>query len=1173
MAVDVYEAATFEALWPHFASVVRAPLSDPLQSETVIVPGRGWPHWLTRRLARQLGSCSGFEFLSTGQWMSQTLESLLGRERAPRREADSLTWHIASLLPQLSADQDFASLRRYLFQNDSEPDMQRLIDLSRQIGGLFDRYLLFRPELITAWEPSADGTESDSLTASPVDGPEPDIAWQKKLWQGIVAASGYRPVAAMITDLAEHLRQLPDQTRREQLPERLTVWMTGCSPPAAFSLMEVLGRYTDISIFSLVPAAHYWSDMQGRRDLLRRLRDSRQSLHEFCRQNHVYLLHPLLASLGESSRQQQMLMVDCETDPWRLREVTEAATEPREPSRGGCSESASEPGSHQKPVLSRQSSTDTSSQLLLFSDHDEDEPEAPVTQTLLEWIQAGIRQAREPRAQALPRDSSLQIHSCHSTMREIEVLHDTLRAAFEDDPQLTPEDVVVLSPELDTCAPLIHAVFGGSSRHPDGRIPYQIAGDSRHSQLPAVNAWLRLTAALQSRFPASVVLDLLACDPVRERAGLDARDVAQIAGWIADAGIRWGLDAPHRAAEGLPASDLNTWQFGLDRLLMGYALPPPGGQLVGDSAALDRVEGLDAATLGRFAALIERLSDWKELLKSPRPVAQWPALLSRLTEAFLDTDTDETGIRHLLRALTTVAGLARDAGFEAPVPVSLMVREVERLAAESAGTSFRAAGVTFCRLEALRRLPHRVVALIGMNEGSFPRRDRALSFDLMARQPRPGEITPRNEDRQLFLDALLSAGDRVIVTYQGQDVRNSATRSPSIVVDELLDLLERCDQPRSTDLPGIRDVVHIRHPLQRFSPACFDGRDGRLFSFDAASLEAARRLAGPRKPAPVFASPLPENTSEFREIRIEELQQLLTAPWKLFLAETGIRSLDLQSGVDDDQALLLDGLESWKIGDRWLKQRLMDGQSEDTIRRTLQRSGLTPDGSFGALVLDRIGGNIEGILAQMEDLQFTPGGERLAIDLDLNGFHITGHLDFWSPAGLRAVTASKINVRQQLRLWLHQLIAAASRDSRCPPALLLGNHHSRFGIRAMDPAEAQAQLTRLGELVETGRRFPLFYLPADAAVKPVRSHKVQFDVEESVRAFLTQARRYLNEARGHADVPGEDPHIRAAFAGVDPLELTCEGIPGLEMYGDENLFVRMVREISVPMLDAAEAPV
>ena len=371
------------------------------------------------------------------------------------------------------------------------------------------------------------------------------------------------------------------------------------------------------------------------------------------------------------------------------------------------------------------------------------------------------------------------------------MLRDQLREAFEADPRLQPEDVVVLCPDLETYAPLVQAVFGLTEAGQSEHIPYHVAGRTPRRTRPIVEAYFRVLELLPGRLAASELLDLLHVPPIRDAAGLDSAEVDKLTDWAGESGVRWGADAAHRAAEQLPASDLNTWQFGLDRLLLGYAMPPGGGQLVGDVLALDRAEGLAGDTLGKFWAFVSRVTAWRNRLREPRPLNDWREPLVGLAGELLDTRQDEAGVQRIFDAIDRLVTSGAGGGFQGPLPFSVVLRELTRLVDQLAGgAAFRVGGVTVCEITAVRSLPFAVVALLGINDGVFPRVDRPVGFDLLAHHPRLGDRMLRLEDKQLFLEALLSARTRLIITYQGQNLQDQRLRPPSVVVEELLDALE-----------------------------------------------------------------------------------------------------------------------------------------------------------------------------------------------------------------------------------------------------------------------------------------------------------------------------------------------------------------------------------------------
>jgi exodeoxyribonuclease V gamma subunit len=1141
MTIDVYESTSFESLWHEFDRSIASPLSSPLAVETIVVPARGWESWFSRRMAERRGCWAQYRFLLPGQWISETLEQHLGAELAPRREADALTWMIASQLPHLLDDENFGAVRSYLFQPEGGTDPQRLIDLSRCIAELFDRYLLHRPELIDAWYRGVNWPTSNVPTP-------PAAAWQRRLWHAITQDTHrrYRSVSALADDLQKSLHDHPDR-----MGSRLSFWVCGNIVPAHIRFLEAIGEHCNVGLYVLAPACEYWGDMYGRRQLLRRLREHPQSLRQFCQENHVDLLHPLLASMGELSRQQQMLMVDLDSAPWRIRDLT----------------------------IDSQGDTES------FD---------PQSSSLLRELQNDIHLATEPKRRPLPRDNSVRVHSCHSAIREVEVLHDRIRETLEEDAGLAPEDVVVFCSDVDSYAPLIQAVFGLTRPGTSGHLPFQIAGRSARRTRPLIDAWLKVLEVFESRVSASDILDLLNTEVVRERIGLDSSEIEKVAEWLDDAGIRWGLDSAHRESESLPNTDLNTWEFGLDRLILGYAMPPASVQLVGQVSTLDRVEGLTGATLGRLWSLITRLRQWRERIMQDRPLAEWREPLGRIARDFLATDLDETGYQITLDAVGSVATLAGEGGFNAPVSFAVAVREVTRqLDSATAAAAFRAGGIVFCDMSALRSLPHKVIALLGLNDGLFPRGDRSVGFDLMRHERVFGDNRPRDEDRQ--------------------DVRDQRPRPPAVPVQELLDVLSQTDgvevfehehdddesfeaddqnddlntdpsEVSDTQSPegDIRSTLFIRHPLQAFGPQYFNGDDRVPASFDSAALKAARRLQSPPERNPIFAphllSALPvSNTApgdmlaEPETLNVGDLRVLHEKPWQLFLRRIGIGDLAVSEDAREREPLVLDGLQYWQAGDDWL-QRSLAGESHRAIAQQLLRTGCIPAGTRGDSVVRELRRDTTRIISGIEQGKLRTVTESLPVNLTTDGGILTGEISGWTGNTIHRGMFSKVSVKYAARLWVDHLIATATCNRILEQAVLVGRDGTKVTISEIQPDEAFAHLEKLISLWQIARCFPLPFFISKDVVKPIYDQQVDFTDRQSTTNYIAAARNKFVQAPFGKDssgrtqpAPADDPGVQTAFAGLQPFELRCDVVQALEDEGDRNLFAYLAEQLCGPL--------
>src|SRR4051794_32066628 len=466
-------------------------------------------------------------------------------------------------------------------------------------------------------------------------------------------------------------------------------------------------------------------------------------------------------------------------------------------------------------------------------------------ETLLQRIQADVRADRAAAPQTAV-DASIQVHACHGRARQVEVVRDAILHALAEDPALEPRDVIVMCPDIEAFAPLIQATFGEGEL---GDLRVRLADRALRQTNPVLSVVAELIDLAEHRITASQVLGLADREPVRRRFRFDDDDLARAHDWIAGAAIRWGLDAAHRAPFKLEQLDTGTWRAGLDRLLLGVTMTEEDQRLFARVLPLDDVESGAIDLAGRLAELVDRLHAALDKLSQPQPVAAWAAVIAEAADALTATAPQETWQRaELARLLDDV--VAEAAGAATPLaPGELRALLGERLQGRPTRANFRTGHLTICTLVPMRSVPHRVVCLLGLDDGAFPRKAPRDGDDLMLEEPHVGDRDPRREDRKMLPDALLAATDRLIVPYTGNDERTNAPRPPAVPVGELLDLIE--DPER----------VVVRHPLQPFDPRNFAA--ARPWGFSDVTLGGARALTGPRAPRPPFlAGPPPPGSAE-----------------------------------------------------------------------------------------------------------------------------------------------------------------------------------------------------------------------------------------------------------------------------------------------------------------------
>ena len=774
---------------------------DALEPEVMLVQSNGIAEWLKMALAHRTGISAATSIQLPGRFQWSIFRRVLGPGQVPDHsplDKTPLGWRLMRLLADLPASEpspDFASLRHYL--DDDDP--LRRHQLALRIADLLDQYQVHRPDWLRAWAAGRDvlidvkGTES----LMPAD-----QRWQARLWQRLIdelspdqrRLSRDRLHQQVIERLTSMPATSPNGTADLSLPRRVVLFGISQLPMPMLELLSALSRHTQVVLAVLNPCRFYWADIMDGREWIRYARRRHPLRHgqELSgipfEQMHQHA-HPLLAAWGRQARD-FVRQLDAFDDAERARA---------------------------RFALDR---TD------LF---DED---SPADATLLEQVQNHIRDLspidEHPRSTARRDDRSIVFHIAHSPVRELEILHDQLLTMLAEPPgarPLRPRDIVVMVPAVDDFAAAIRAVFGQYDERDPRHIPFDITDLSARGSSALLSGLQWVLHSPQERCRLSDLCALIDVPAIATRFGIEAERVPQLARWMEGAGIRWGLDREHRVAFGLDAcGDIHTARFGLRRMMMGYAVgadPNETGEPFDDILAFDEVGGLEAGLAGSLAALIEVLNDWRrESASSARPAA-WAlrlrALLGRLTDA--RDDSDRQVLAALDDALERWLDDCQAAAFDDPIPLAV-AREawLQALDSPSLGRRFRGRGVTFCTLMPMRAIPFEVVCLLGMNDGDYPRGTQRSGFDLIARadQRRPGDRARRDDDRQMFLEALLSARRVLYLSWCGRNTRDDSEQPASVLVSQLRDYLSNAWSPET--------VRHrtTTHPLQAFSRRYFE---------------------------------------------------------------------------------------------------------------------------------------------------------------------------------------------------------------------------------------------------------------------------------------------------------------------------------------------------------------
>ena len=851
------------------------------EGQNVLVQSPGMAQWLKLLIAEKSGIAANIHFPLPSSYIWELYRQHF--DDLPEQSAftkPNMTWKLMQILPQHLELESFASLKHYL--NDGDP--LKCYQLCHKIADVFDQYLVYRPEWIQVWEQGEDQLSEVDVTLQP---------WQPILWRALVEyskaiqESPYHR-ANLHQGLMEKLQQSTEKATRP-----LFIFGISALPQQQLEVFTALAETTEVFIFWCNPSQHYWGDVVDAK-VLGQARLKGEEIADY-----MEIGNPLLSSWGKLGRDYQDMLLNLDIEQHESFEETEP-------------------------------------------------------QNLLQHIQSevlnlayrGSMSGLEPsellgNGVAFPKltigadDKSVVIHACHSKVRELEVLHDYLLHQFSREPTLSPADIIVMMPDVASYGPFIEGVFGSATK--DNHIPFAISDRLASEESPLLLSFLQLMNLHHSRMTLSDVLALLEVPSLRQKFDISESEFELLKHWLMDAGVRWGWDQQDKSRWDLPADSQNTWMFGLDRLLAGYAIKTEDLLHAGESTVapyLD-IEGQHAVALGKFGQFSELLLDALSFcLRSESLQEKTDKALSLLDALYEVEDKEQVYANQLRQAIEQISSHANQ--YPEAINQDIFVAELQQsLSDKGVGQRFLAGSVNFCTLMPMRSIPFKLVCLLGMSDGDYPRQTAPIGFDLMRHaKGRKGDRSRRHDDRYLFLEALLSAEEKLFISYNGFSVKDNSELSPSILVSELVEYCQHCFALEGDENLDFRETqsklnehLHTMHYLQPFSAGYFKQSEFTQTSFNPQWCDVASLQSQPITQIPFFDqgsqnAPLgSEEHADNVQLELRDLISFFENPVKALFRARWQTSMDIRhEQLIDEEPFALDPLNRYQLNQRMVEQ-------------------------------------------------------------------------------------------------------------------------------------------------------------------------------------------------------------------------------------------------------------
>jgi len=1173
-----------EILSQLLATELATPLPNTplLLPEHILVQSPGMSTWLRLEIAKQNNIAAALEFPLPSSFIWQLCHTLL--DDVPKENAftkAAMTWKLMELLPTLLEREDFAPLANYLNNGDqasehfAEQDSAtmptqsiasdkaqrplKLFQLCGQIADIFDQYLVYRPDWIAAWEANEPTLppKGERLSAAQ--------AWQPVLWRALLKfnADTLQKSQYHRANLHHALFEALDDpaTSMAALPRRLFVFGISSMAPQTLDVLHHLAKRIDVIMLNLSPCEHYWGDIVDPRLRARMaLQYANKQKLEAQWEDKLEVGNPLLANNGKMGREllDLILMLPEEHTAFNL----------------DCYHN---PG------------TDC---MLHGIQHD-----------ILQLSTRGQSLGPDPalylsldgRRSLAADDHSITIRSCHSPLREVETLHDHLLSLLSVDaehnsPALAPKDIVIMMPDVAAYAPYIDAVF--SAKQGAHYIPYAIADRGAVQESPLIASFLHLLGINQSRFGLTDILSILEVPSVLRRFELDDEALVIIKRWLAQAGVRWGRDGLNRSEHQLPPFEQNAWSLGIKRLILGYSFADDA-TLYQDTLAVNGIEGQTAQALGKLLDFIEAIDEVHAALAQECALTARIAQLEQILSAFYHVDDDEhTQLQEIRDAIVVLHEELSDAGHSTPLPIEVIQNWFNRRLSESrVGQRYLAGSVNFCTLMPMRSIPFRVVCLLGMNDGIYPRVQHPVGFDLVAQMgPRKGDRSRRLDDRYLFLEAILSARQQLYISYIGNSERDDSERIPSMLVSELIEYCQLVYLPahlasslfadestQQLDENAQRIAEHIddieqaiakhlirKQPLQPFDQRLYrpESNDQNTQLQQSYSAQWCPVSSDPNSlthtqlassdfipPGHSLSNPLLPDSEQSEDIELSAVIRFFRNPAQYFFNRTLKLDLSIALRADDnDEPFSLNALERYQLQSTLISHAIDNGieSPEPALLERLKAQGHIPLAPFDDLLLTQY---IHDITPLIDRSLYLKGSHSRSVDLQIMlcsaadsdatqpSIKLVGRIDDLSAKGLVNYRPGTANGRDLIRVYLRHLCLCAMQGHETAQLkspmhsylLDIGHFHAFAPITA---EQAQAQLQHWVHLFQQGQLQPLMFMPRTALAYV----EAQGDHAQKLREAQPQ---WLDEQTQLGE--GMEPHFQRLYQFPDDFTQTRFG--------------------------------
>jgi len=875
-------------------------INPPEITEEINIIVSTWPTsiWLSEKISKINNINALVKYPFPGTYLRKLVKRIIGdvpNEKDPW-EKNNLVWKILELLPELMKLKEADIIRKWKEINGEENDHVNLNlwYLANDIADIFDDYILYRPETIKQWLSNKENKNSRNVSA------HKNILWQEILFNLLHEKINKDPFCIQVEKAIKLLKK--GDISKHDYPKNLYIYGLSSLAPLQIDLIQAFSKVINIKIFLISPCNDLWQRCEARRLQFRNTWNTppdRQWLLESPR---------LEAFLGRMGAEFQQLLEGS--------------------------------GEYQ---LGDRNEEDIFSLTADIANNKGNKA------TLLEQLQQELLFAKSERFLTREKsDRSILFLKSPGRYRQVELIRDHLLQLFANDKKLQPRDILIMTPQVDSYAPIFASIFNNIDQNIT-QLPWVITDRSQEDKIGLINFVLNLLEISASRLTASNFETILTNPVLQTQQNVSIDELSDITKSLQSAGFTWGLDSSERFGE-----ETHSLCWCLERLLLGLVLTDgPINEISNISAYSDNISNTE---LRKAWSMLSKLCNYIDAIRNKRTSKEWIKLITSLVKDLFGDGGEWAWEEQQLLTIVNNWGLITD-NCELEIDC-LVVKDIIAKALSSTNGKFghRTGKITISALEPMRGIPHQIIIIMGLESKDFPRIDNRRSFNLLERKRELGDPNQYDKDRYSLLEALISTRQNLLLSWNSKDEKTGEDLEPPSPIQQWLNYLKI----------KLGDVIFEdilieppANPLDQFN--FIKTETSQIRSCDRKNLEARKWLEKEIKTKNIaLALPIKWKeikSSKLKSYSLEKTKEWLLNPQITWLKENEIQSNEFFNLIEDNDLLELSELERYKL----LKYRLENsdirkssyGKNNSTYwKETYKGKGIFPPKGSGLLEED-----------------------------------------------------------------------------------------------------------------------------------------------------------------------------------------------------------------------------